>query len=249
MWGADAAELDQLASDIAERAQRIERSTAAMTRAIHSAPWHGRNAERFRQQWDGEYRRALHQAARFLEQGSALLRRNADDQREASSSRDGAISPRHRYGPDGVVPVKWFDFGDGKIGEWIRLLLGALPVVGEVIIAEDLLEFFGDVIHRRSSAQDAEDRIMDIIGGIPILKYPFMAKDAIEILMPDQITKPIFEMIGMDPPIDNMISDIDRGIHGRWREIDPWENIPVVGPIRIGSIRDLYSGLMSPGSR
>jgi len=51
---------------------------------IHSSPWNGRKADQFRQRWDHEYARNIREAARFLEEHADILRRQANEQRQAS---------------------------------------------------------------------------------------------------------------------------------------------------------------------
>lgn len=85
--GANPDELDQLAGRLTSAADRITAIQKSLNPRINSAPWQGGNAERFRQQWAGEHRRAIADAVAFLEDGAGVLHRNAQEQRDAS--RDG----------------------------------------------------------------------------------------------------------------------------------------------------------------
>jgi uncharacterized protein YukE len=82
--GADADALDGLAHEVGELASRLRSAQARLGRAIHSSPWNGRTADRFRQQWDGEYRRSMLGASQFLTSASTELRTHAQQQRDAS---------------------------------------------------------------------------------------------------------------------------------------------------------------------
>lgn len=96
--GADADALDALAGDVESAAHRLRRSQAKLGSAIHSSPWSGGNAERFRERWDSEYRRSMLAAAAFLDAAGEGLQRNADEQRDASSGDGGRGAGRGRGG-------------------------------------------------------------------------------------------------------------------------------------------------------
>lgn len=106
--GADADALDALASDVEAAAHRLRRSQAKLGSAIHSSPWSGGNAERFRERWDSEYRRSMLAAAAFLDAAGEGLQRNADEQRDASSG-DGGTGwyTRGHQPPEGIDPDIW----------------------------------------------------------------------------------------------------------------------------------------------
>jgi hypothetical protein len=84
MSGSDADALDALAHQMGGKSSKIQGVSKRLGREIHGSPWHGRNADRFRRDWDGEYRRSLAEAASFLQQAGEVLHRNAREQRDAS---------------------------------------------------------------------------------------------------------------------------------------------------------------------
>lgn len=85
--GADPDELDRLAGSFNGAADRITAIQRSLNPRINSSPWHGGNADRFRQRWAGEHRRAIAEAVTFLHDGAGALERNAREQRDVS--RDG----------------------------------------------------------------------------------------------------------------------------------------------------------------
>jgi uncharacterized protein YukE len=93
MSGSDADALDALAHQMGGKSSKIQGVSKRLGREIHGSPWHGRNADRFRRDWDGEYRRSLAEAATFLQQAGEGLHRNAREQRGAS----GIAQPRSAW--------------------------------------------------------------------------------------------------------------------------------------------------------
>src|SRR4051794_40351932 len=89
MYGADADSLDRVGQEAARAADFLDSTQSTLGRALHSAPWQGNSAERFRQRWDGEHRRSMAQAAAFLRDASTILHTNASEQRDASSAAGG----------------------------------------------------------------------------------------------------------------------------------------------------------------
>jgi hypothetical protein len=93
MSGSDTDALDALARQMGGKSSKIQGVSKRLGREIHGSPWHGRNADRFRRDWDGEYRRSLAEAASFLQQAGEGLHRNAREQRDAS----GIAQPRSAW--------------------------------------------------------------------------------------------------------------------------------------------------------
>ncbi len=84
MVGADADGLDGLAAELSRTAERIERTRRSLGSQVNGAPWHGASGDAFRHRWHGEYQAVLVGATGVLASGAEVLRRNADQQREAS---------------------------------------------------------------------------------------------------------------------------------------------------------------------
>lgn len=105
--GADAGALEALASEMRAAADELRRTRQQVNGPVHSAPWHGRSADRFRQQWDGQHQRSLASAAAFLERTGDDLLRQAAEQRSASGAEGGSIPVP--AGPQGQPPSEEMD--------------------------------------------------------------------------------------------------------------------------------------------
>lgn len=133
-WGADADELDRVASSISTVSQQLRAAQGRLGREIHGSPWAGASADQFRHRWDGEYRRSLLDAAEFLGQADHLLRRNADEQRRASGVDGGARE---------ILDGLWACFGGIDIGgiDWGEVGDRLFDLVGGAVgLIDDLLE-------------------------------------------------------------------------------------------------------------
>ena len=133
MSGSDADALDALARQMGGKSSKIQGVSKRLGREIHGSPWHGRNADRFRRDWDGEYRRSLAAAASFLADASAGLHANARQQREASSGQGGLRFFHGRSFRTGFATIKpqiksrwqrWLD------GEAINACFTAIKAIG-----------------------------------------------------------------------------------------------------------------------
>ncbi|MCU1498153.1 MAG: hypothetical protein JWM47_2106 [Acidimicrobiales bacterium] len=87
--GADVEQLEALAREVEDRSRQLARTRATLTSSLGAAPWNGRHAEVFREQWGREHSRALSAAHLFLHQAGETLRINAQQQRDASSAGGG----------------------------------------------------------------------------------------------------------------------------------------------------------------
>jgi surface antigen len=85
--GANPDQLDIAADRIQQQGRAIERSARRLRSSVNTSPWHGRSADRFRSEFNSHYFKSLVNAASFLESAQAELRRNAREQRDASSVR------------------------------------------------------------------------------------------------------------------------------------------------------------------
>jgi len=85
--GANPDQLDIAADRIQQQGRAIERSARRLRASVNTSPWHGRSADRFRSEFNSHYFKSLVNAASFLESAQAELRRNAREQRDASSVR------------------------------------------------------------------------------------------------------------------------------------------------------------------
>ncbi|GGH42225.1 hypothetical protein [Microbacterium album] len=89
MYGADVAQLRQLAGHFSSAADRLDADRMTVGNAIRIQAWFGPVAVRFRAQWDSEHSVKLKVAAARLRDAAAALRRNADEQERASAVDSG----------------------------------------------------------------------------------------------------------------------------------------------------------------
>jgi hypothetical protein len=118
-YGADADELERIAALLGHAAGVLDARRSTLNAHIHHAPWHGHEADRFRQSWDHQYSRSLVSAAAYLHSARATLTKNAAEQR-AASSVDGAAGGSGR---SGAAPRPW-PFG-GAAPSWKGIVSGA----------------------------------------------------------------------------------------------------------------------------
>ncbi len=84
LLGADPDALDHLARALATTSGDLAATRKRLDRPVHSTPWNGRDADRFRRNWDQQYGRAIADAAAFLEEASGELHKQAEQQRRTS---------------------------------------------------------------------------------------------------------------------------------------------------------------------
>ncbi|BDZ39627.1 hypothetical protein [Microbacterium suwonense] len=89
MYGADVAQLRQLASRFDRHAQQLDADRMTVGNAIRISAWIGPFATTFRLQWDSEHSRRVHDAALRLRDAAQRLRANADEQERASAADGG----------------------------------------------------------------------------------------------------------------------------------------------------------------
>jgi uncharacterized protein YukE len=85
-WGANSDQLDGLAGAVERAAELLDANRSRLNSQVHHAPWRGHQADQFRREWDSLYVRNLTSAAAFLHSASTRLRRNAEEQRQASAA-------------------------------------------------------------------------------------------------------------------------------------------------------------------
>ena len=87
-YGADVAQLRQLAKDLAGGANRLNALGQQLGSSISSTAWRGHDGERFRNEWTSAHQKLLQSATAGLEEASKALLANADEQEKASTSGD-----------------------------------------------------------------------------------------------------------------------------------------------------------------
>ena len=89
MTGADAAALEQNARQLDAGAAELDRIRVNLRHRLYNVNFHGPASDRFRHQWDAIYGPRLMRAASALRTAGAHLRRQAAQQRQASTAGGG----------------------------------------------------------------------------------------------------------------------------------------------------------------
>ncbi len=84
-FGADVVELRQLATTFENAATQLTKTRNSVGGNVQSSPWTGPDASRFRANWDSQSATQLAAAADRLSSAATSLRKNADQQENASS--------------------------------------------------------------------------------------------------------------------------------------------------------------------
>ena len=122
MEGADVEQLRALATQLTRGADRLESTANTLHSLVNgNTQWRGADAERFRSQWNGASAGALRAAAEKLREADKILRRNADEQDNASNGKPaGAAEMFNRLEND-----RFDDYGkeleSKKNGDGVRI--------------------------------------------------------------------------------------------------------------------------------
>jgi hypothetical protein len=84
VWGADADELDRLAVQFDQVADRLGQTSRGVGASLGAAPWSGRGADLFRDRWYRQFAPDVIQTGAFLSTVATELRKQAAQQRAAS---------------------------------------------------------------------------------------------------------------------------------------------------------------------
>lgn len=99
--GADTTQLRLLADQVGQQANALEQSFESISSLTKQVPWTGYDAERFRHEWSTIHRPNLAMGATTLSELARVLRRQADEQDQASSGGasglNGIIIPTYCY--------------------------------------------------------------------------------------------------------------------------------------------------------
>lgn len=85
MKGMDVESGRQSAQQINQGAAELEQLTGRLTQVIDGFEWHGPDAERTRQSWNGEYRTMLTNVSNSLQEFATLINNQAQEQEQVSS--------------------------------------------------------------------------------------------------------------------------------------------------------------------
>ncbi|KRE91074.1 hypothetical protein [Arthrobacter sp. Soil764] len=89
-YGADVSQLRALAKAADQAASLLSSRAGSLHSQIQSAPWKGRDGERFRQEWSASHRPSLDKVVASLRENSKILLKHADEQEKASTAGSGA---------------------------------------------------------------------------------------------------------------------------------------------------------------
>lgn len=114
--GADVDQLRALSRRFTAAADQLRAVVTQTSGRLNTVRWTGADADRFRSEWRGDATGRLRTAADALDQAAEALRRNADEQEQASSaggvvngSGFGSGPPRPAWGwPGDVGTTPWF---------------------------------------------------------------------------------------------------------------------------------------------
>lgn len=84
--GADVEALEEFAARLDRNADMLESIFAGITRQVEQTWWKGSDAEIFKDDWDSTYRSQVKSIAEDFRFASQELKRNAQDQRDASGT-------------------------------------------------------------------------------------------------------------------------------------------------------------------
>lgn len=82
--GADVEALDQLAKAFSTEAGKVKQSISTIGGKLGSAWWSGKDADKFRSEWESHYKKDLSRVAQALEDAAAKVKKEAQQQRVAS---------------------------------------------------------------------------------------------------------------------------------------------------------------------
>lgn len=91
-YGADVAQLRQLAKEMDRSAGKLTQLGQMLGSIIAGAPWKGSDGERFRHEWNSSHLKMLRSTAAGMQEASRTLRKNADEQAAASTGGGGSGS-------------------------------------------------------------------------------------------------------------------------------------------------------------
>jgi surface antigen len=128
MSGADADQLELVGIEMERAGRRLGRNGKALQRSLNSSPWSGRNADRFRAEYNSVHLRAIADAATFLDGLYEELARQAQQQRDASGVGDPGWTDRIA-----LQIRRWIGSWVDRIG-WLPGWIDRLPWHGFPIV-------------------------------------------------------------------------------------------------------------------
>lgn len=84
--GADPEELERLSKKFEQEAQQIQQAQQQITNQVNSVWWKGPDADKFRNEWEGQFASQLKKIAEALRQTGTIVRKQAQQQRQTSAA-------------------------------------------------------------------------------------------------------------------------------------------------------------------
>lgn len=84
IWGADIAQLKTLGSKLQAGSHEIENQRNTLNKVLAATDWKGPDADKFRNEWQGQHMTALNKVAQALEEAGKRATKNAAEQEQAS---------------------------------------------------------------------------------------------------------------------------------------------------------------------
>ncbi|TLM85511.1 hypothetical protein FDW83_03785 [Pseudarthrobacter sp. NamE2] len=89
VYGADVAQLRQLAASLRSAGRRLEGQQQSLAGQVTTVRWPGPDAERFRRAWQASHSSSLSAAASFLNSAAEAVLRHAQEQEGGQFGRSG----------------------------------------------------------------------------------------------------------------------------------------------------------------
>ena len=86
MWGLDVQQVQQLSSQLDQKATDIENALSQLTNLLGSTQWEGPDATSFRNDWSGQHTAALRQVIQALRDAATKAQQNANAQDQISNA-------------------------------------------------------------------------------------------------------------------------------------------------------------------
>jgi len=125
--GADVAALEDLAGQLGRASDSLRRSASRIDGTLARSGWHGRDADRFRREWQHRHRRDLRSRADRFGELAAAVRRHAAEQRRVSAS-DGGTHAATGLPSDLDRGTTWSGTLRGSVGMWSALVGGTVTL-------------------------------------------------------------------------------------------------------------------------
>jgi uncharacterized protein YukE len=84
IWGADIVQLKNLGTKLQAGSNEIENQRNTLNKVLASTDWKGPDADKFRNEWNGQHMTALNKVAQALQEAGKRATQNAAEQEQAS---------------------------------------------------------------------------------------------------------------------------------------------------------------------